>query len=137
MIQWINVANLKWIWWELHRKLDLIRNLNTEGTTPPTPPDAAADELVIPITHLSDELKTISYCVSCLFSIFCRPFAQGFTNNYFKTGLNVPYDIISNNRANSIDDCAHTSIEQFWMILTKKFQYVIIDVIKSVSEYVI
>ena len=38
MLQWIYVANLKWFWWELHRKLDLIRNLNTEGTTPPTPP---------------------------------------------------------------------------------------------------
>ena len=30
MIEWILVANLKWIWWELHRNFDLIRNLNTE-----------------------------------------------------------------------------------------------------------
>ena len=28
IMQWIHVANLKWFWWELHKKLDLIRNLN-------------------------------------------------------------------------------------------------------------
>ena len=28
MLQWNHAANLKWIWWELHRKLDLIRNFN-------------------------------------------------------------------------------------------------------------
>ena len=27
-LQWIYVANLKWFWWELHWKLDFIRNLN-------------------------------------------------------------------------------------------------------------
>ena len=32
--QWIYVANLKWIWWELHRELDLIRKFNREGTMP-------------------------------------------------------------------------------------------------------
>ena len=28
MMQWKHVSYLKWFWWELHRKLDLIRNLN-------------------------------------------------------------------------------------------------------------
>ena len=47
----INVAIVKWFWWELDRKLDLIKNLNDYAY-------ATKGELVVPIAHLSDELKT-------------------------------------------------------------------------------
>ena len=53
VIQWLYVANLKWIWWELDSKRDLIRNLNTKRKTPPTTPPLTSWSYQYPIFQAS------------------------------------------------------------------------------------